>query len=702
MLLFIAQFARHQTRGRFDRVGVAINILLAVSGVALLIASWLLRRQDRQEQKHDLKFNRLVRNIIVVALAVIYFAASLAKLNGSSTALWRELADRQPPDPGLIAGRAKEIRSDEWFVHTPWIWSQAERTPAFPEQNTNIGDGVMPLLTNLPVRHWTMLFRPQMWGFFFLDRERAFAFNWNFKWFGLVLGGFLFLRIFARANNLLALSGAFILLFSSYIQWFFSSPTCMPEMISMVFFAVWAVHVMAKATSRWAIAGAGIVLVAAVEQFAFCCYPRFQIPLVYLALALLIGTSASSKNRYNVVGGRWDYFRRICLLAVLTAAAALLWQWTREVGPTITGIKALLYPGQTTSTGGGYHFLRFLAPFLEFSMTQEHYPAPLGNVCEASGFLFLAPVLVLAVAYDAWRRAADPILTALVVFLVLTFCYMTLGIPEWLARATGWSRAEPSRAIIAVGVASVVGVVRYLALPRDESAQSAIWHLIGALVVAPILFVCFYMANLQLKNFATLSEIMAASIFFAAVFALLWQRNQIASCVLLVISLLYTNGLVNPIGCGLPGLMQSPMLNWLSGVHKSDPHARWIVLGDSDNRNCCMAQFVRATGADVLGGTRCTPDREMLRVLDQDNHYANVYNRYARICVVVSQETEPAFELGGADNYQLRLPFQGDWFERLGVGYVLVVDRSDLANLPGFERVGEREGCVLFRRVSAR
>ena len=470
----------------------------------------------------------------------------------------------------------------------------------------------------------------------------------------------------------------------------------------MVFFAVWAVHVMAKATSRWAIAGAGIVLVAAVEQFAFCCYPRFQIPLVYLALALLIGTSASSKNRYNVVGGRWDYFRRICLLAVLTAAAALLWQWTREVGPTITGIKALLYPGQTTSTGGGYHFLRFLAPFLDFSMTQEHYPAPLGNVCEASGFLFLAPVLVLAVAYDAWRRAADPILTALVVFLVLTFCYMTLGIPEWLARATGWSRAEPSRAIIAVGVASVVGVVRYLALPRDESAQSAIWHLIGALVVAPILFVCFYMANLQLKNFATFSEIMAASIFFAAVFALLWQRNQIASCVLLVIPLLYTNGLVNPIGCGLPGLMQSPMLNWLSGVHKSDPHARWIVLGDSDNRNCCMAQFVRATGADVLGGTRCTPDREMLRVLDQDNRYANVYNRYARICVVVSQETEPAFELGGADNYQLRLPFQGEWFERLGVGYVLVVDRSDLANLPGFERVGEREGCVLFQRVSAR
>ena len=699
MLLFIAQFARHRTTGRFDRVGVAINILLAGSCIALLITTYL---SQRQEQKHDPEFNWLFRNIIVVALAVIYLAASLAKLNGSSTALWRELVDRHPPNVGLIAGRAKEIRSDEWFVHTPWIWSQAEQTPAFPNQNTNVGDGVAPLLTNLPARHWTMLFRPQMWGFFFLDRERAFAFNWNFKWLGLLLSGFLFLRVVARADNLLALSGALILLFSSYIQWFFSSPTCMPEIISMVFFALWAVPVISKATSRWAVAGAGVVLLAAVEQFAFCCYPRFQIPLAYLAVALFIGTAASLENRNSIMGGRWDWFRATCLFAVLAAAVALLWQWTREVGPTITEIKGLVYPGQTTSTGGGYHFLRFLAPFLEFSMTQEHYPAPLGNACEASGFLFLAPVLVLAVAHDLWRRAADPILTALVVFVVLTLCYMTLGIPEWLARATGWSRAEPTRAIIAVGVASVIGVVRYLAVPRDESAPNTIWHLIGAFAFAPIFFVCFYIANLQLKKFATLSEIMAASIFFAAVFALLWQRNRIASCVLLVIPLLSTNALVNPIGRGLPGLTQSPMLKWLSGVHKNDPDARWIVLGDSDNRNCCMAQFVRATGADVLGGTRCTPDREMLRVLDRDNRYANVYNRYARICVVVSQETRPAFKLGGADNYQLRLPFHREWFERLGVGYVLIVDRSDLVSLPGFERIGEREGCALFRRVSAR
>jgi len=50
----------------------------------------------------------------------------------------------------------------------------------------------------------------------------------------------------------------------------------MPEMISMLFFALWAVHTMRAVESRWAIGGAGLVLLISTEQFTFCSYPRFQ------------------------------------------------------------------------------------------------------------------------------------------------------------------------------------------------------------------------------------------------------------------------------------------------------------------------------------------------------------------------------------------------------------------------------------------
>jgi hypothetical protein len=693
-LLFVVNFAWHP---KHWAVAVALNILLASSCLGLLITSSRREIGNRPSEKREFKSDDIGRNVIVTSLVLLFFVASVLKLNGSSTALWRALADRRDPDAGVIAGTAKDVRSDEWLVQTPWIWSQAEQKPAFPQRNTNIGNDVAPLLTNLPARHWSMLFRPQMWGFFFLNRERAFSFNWNSKWFALLLSGFLFFRILARGNNFLALSGALILLFSSYIQWFFSTPTCMPEMIAMVFFALWALHTMRRAKSRWAIAGAGVVLLVAVEQFVFCCYPRFQIPLAYLAVALLVGGSTRYRNRNESAPETLHFFRSICLITVPVIAATLLWQWYREVSPAIKEIQSLIYPGQETFSGGSYSWVRLLAPFLEFSLGQNHYPEPLGNACEAAGFLFLAPLLAAGLIRDAWQRRADGILIAVVLFLAFAIWYISVGIPIWLARATGWSYVVSIRAILAVGVASIAGLVRHLALPRQQFESRKRSLCISALVLALFLFGCFYTANSRLGDFAKLTEVTAAAVFFATVFFLLWQRIRVASCILLLVPLLYASGFANPIARGVPGFTRSSVFHWLSNIHRRDPSGSWVVIGDLSNRNCCFAQFVKATGANVFGGSRCMPDREMLRVLDPENRYATISNRYARVCFLVSTESQPVFELLAADDYQVRLGLRSEIFESLGVRYIVLVDQKEIPSLPRFEPIGSREGLVVLR-----
>src|SRR5437016_14005445 len=115
------------------------------------------------------------------------------------------------------------------MLQTPWIFSQALRTPAFSPSNPNIGSDVTPLVTNLPVRHWSTLFLPQMWPFFLLSPERAFAFYWNFKTFGLLLGPLLFFGVFTGGRTLIDLAGALLLRFSPFVQWCFSTPACLPE-----------------------------------------------------------------------------------------------------------------------------------------------------------------------------------------------------------------------------------------------------------------------------------------------------------------------------------------------------------------------------------------------------------------------------------------------------------------------------------------
>lgn len=689
-LLFVANFA---WQPKYLAVAIALNVLLAVSCVALLLAA---SREDRDVDLTRSESNKTVRNAIIAGLFLLYVVASIAKLNGSSTALWRSLADREDPAAAVILGKPRDIRSDEWLVQTPWIWSQAEQEPSFPVTNRNIGNGVAPLLTNVPARHWTMLFRPQMWGFFILDRERAFAFNWNFKWFAMLLGAFLFFRIIARRNNFLALSGASLLLFSNYVQWFFSTPTCMPEMIAMLFFALWGVHTMRTVGSRWAILGAGLVLLISIEQFVFCAYPRFQIPLVYLAVALLLG--GCSRNQNNSDREKPDYFQAGCLVAIVAIAVALLAQWYREVSPSIREIEGLIYPGRQISSGAEFSWLRLFAPFLEFSMTQNHFPLPLGNVCEAGGFIFLAPLLIALAVRDLWRGNRDGVLIAVALFLVVAIWFMLVGVPMWLARATGWSHVVSIRVILALGVASIVGLIRYLGLPPAKSEGMNVWLWLGALGFALILFGCLYLANSGIGNFARLTEVIAAAIFFVTTSCFIWQRQRVASCFLLLLPLLWASPLVNPIEHGLPGFARSEIFHWLFEAHRSDPGARWIVMGDPTNRTCCLAQFVKATGADVLGGTRCMPDSEIVTVLDPENRYAAVHDRYARVCFIPSAGAEPEFKLMFADDYQVRLPWRSEIFEKVGVKYILLVDPAEVPALPKFEQIGTRAGLVLLRR----
>jgi hypothetical protein len=691
-LLLIANFAWPSKQ---PAVAVALNLLLATACLWLLLANFHSDDVDLTSRGNDIA----LRNLITAGLFLIYLGASVVKLNGSSTALWQDLADQQPAKAGVIAGKPKDIRSDEWLVHTPWIWSQAKRIPAFPTTNRNVGNGVAPLLTNLPVRHWTMLFRPQMWGFFVFDLERAYAFNWNFRWFGLLLGGFLFFRIIAHGNNFLSLSGALLLLYSSYMQWFFSNPTNLPEMVSMLFFGLWALHTLLKSTSRWEIFGASVVLLTAVEQFVFCCYPRYQVPLAYLAVALVAGGFAGFRRRRESLPATNNYFRVACLIATLVLAATLLYRWHVEIAPTFAEIRESIYPGRVFSLGGDFPWFRFLAPFLEFSMTQTHYPVPLGNVCEASGFLFVAPLLFLGLVSDVWRSRVDPILMSVVVFIAGAIWFMLVGVPQWIAQNSGWSYVVSVRAILAVGVASIIGLVRHLSLASFQPWKSGRTYLFAGTIATTAFFFCLYLANRRLGDFATLPEVIAAAIFFGTVGFFVLRRIALVSCTLLIVPCFWSTALVNPVSRGVPALTRGSVVSWLSKVHNNDPDARWIVTGPLSNRSCCLAQLVKATGADVFGGTRYTPDYELVNVLDPEKRYVTVYNRWARVCFVASTETDPAFELIHANDYEITLPFRADIFERLGVKYVLVVDRPDLSALEGFERIGERHGCVLLRRA---
>jgi hypothetical protein len=633
-----------------------------------------------------------LRVVVIVTFIGVYLLASFANLNGSSTALWRYYADCELSTPGVLLGSPKEVRSDEWLIQTPWILSQVWRTPAFSFSNPSIGSNVTPLVTNLPVRHWSTWFRPQMWPFFLLSPERAFAFFWNFKTFGLLLSAFLFFGVLSGGRTLLDLAGALFLTFSPFIQWWLSTPTCLPEMLAMFFFGLWFVNVICRTEARWRITLAAIGLVVATENFIFCCYPRFQIPLAYLAgaLALAIVVRPGKQNGLR-------HFRLWSAGLALAGIFLLTWQWWRDVAEVVRITSLLSYPGQIRFTGSDFEWRRFLDPFLEFSLTGDRFPERLLNASEAAGFLFVAPILAVCAIREAIHRRFDRMLVIPLLFIAFAVLYMSVGIPSWLSTVSGWSHVSAVRAQLLVGVATTVVLIRWLASGEERLASADNrWLIFGGcfLLFLPLL----RLTNIELGHFESPTVVAATAIFFALVALCIWQRSATPACLLLVIPQFYACALVNPISHGVPAITESRMFQWLSTCREHKPQGNWLVLGDTFRADV-LPELIKATGANVLGGIRCNPDYPMLRIVDPTGKYRALTDRYAWIHFRKGDADVPVIESGEGLAYHIKIPLRPEFLDQLNVKHVLEVDPPmNGEQIFGFHVVGIQEGCRLLER----
>ena len=217
---------------------------------------------------------------------LVLFLASVAwELNGSSVGMWSNLLSEKTAPEGLLFSSPKRVRGDEWTVWTPAMLSQAQQTPPFPIENPSLGAGRTPLIMSVPVAYYTTFFRPQLWGFFLFNFERGFSFYWCVKVFGLLFAIGWCLRQIGLRSPWLTIFGATWIFFSSFTQWWFSSPAMLPEMV-----ASWA-HLPrlrradAAPSTRWRTVAALAGFVFFAINFVLCLYPPYQIPLLLLGAA---------------------------------------------------------------------------------------------------------------------------------------------------------------------------------------------------------------------------------------------------------------------------------------------------------------------------------------------------------------------------------------------------------------------------------
>jgi hypothetical protein len=631
-----------------------------------------------------------------LALVILFSVCVSLKLNGSSVGMWSDILN-EPQKPGLLLFAPQDVRTDEWQIWTPAALSQARQNPPFPIENLSIGGGRAPLIMNLPIAYYTTFFRPQLWGFFVFDFEHGFSFCWCCKIFGLFIGFvWLLQRLRVRSDLVIAL-GTLWMFFSNYVQWWFSSPVMLPEMI-----ATWAICTgcmleFFQQVGRRRVTLAFVLFVICGINFILCLYPPYQIPMLWLMPTIIVGSWLECRQAHEVWLGKRGLL--ITAAAILVVFLALLPFWL-DARPTLEMVAHTYYPGGRRSSGGDLSLFQLFSGFVGFFQTKETIPKLYKNVCEASNFYPLWPAALFIAAVARVRRISplSPLIVALGIFIIFLSAYCVLPLPKLLLNVTLLKLVTERRALLGIGILNIllcsVFIDRYQTkiLRKPPALAAAIfWSCASTAIV--------WTANIGHPDvFPSRPQIILALVSNAAIVILfLLEKKRLWSLVILVILSIGTNVWVNPVMQGLAPLLRSQDFQKIDNLRAHDPSAKWIVY-----REFLVPELVLATGAQVLNGNKVLPDLDFLHRLDPNGGGDRIYDRYAYVyCELPKDLGKPTARLLSDMLYILYLPPDLPLLQEIGCRYLLFPDASAESELYGFARVyaNERSGVFIYKRL---
>ncbi len=550
----------------------------------------------------------------------LFLVAFAFKLNGSSSFVWRELLNDKADGGGLIIGQPRFSRSDEWLAWTPALLWQCEH--GFPSENPSLGAGKAPFLYSLPVRHYTMWARPQLYGFFLFGAEWGYAWYWNLKVFGLLTTMYLLFWTLTQDSKL-SIFGTLFVFFSNYIQWWFSCPPMLPEMLSSWAGAlVCAITLLDKRSWRARLLLGGIFILCSLN-FLLCLYPPFQIPLLYFGVAIF-AAYIWSRPREASEGSRWSGV--VILASACVATVLLLVPFFFELKPTLELLSSTSYPGHRRSGGGGLGIIQYFSGLMNLLDSSLALPKNFSQINETANFfpLWIPVTLVTGRALFAEPRKYAVQIVSLGVVIFLS-AYALCPLPSWISNATFLSFCTEVRALLTIGLANIFFVILSFPLFRRCLTRWNPKSIVGIIVVLG-LATKLYLQSAQAAYpiFLTPWRLWIFFLVDLSVLTLLLKARARIFALSFIVLLVVTNMRVNPLMSGLGAILRAAPAPAIQKIIREHPNDVWIAYESNQ-----ISEFLMALGANVASGLKIVPDLDFYRGIDPAGESSSIYNRYS-------------------------------------------------------------------------
>jgi len=691
-----SQFWRHFYTTFSFFVFLALASFFLISDRFVVWRRWLSYQYDRSSLRLSnvtaIKFNALSLGIISLFLAVFVVAVAL-NLNASALGAWGSHFKEETIEHHISFGEAKEIRSDEWYVHSPWVLNQVHR--GMDIENQNIGPPGSALLMSAPVLHPLMVAQPKYWGFLFMDPARGFSWYWATKILLFLAVAFIFFLVLTEGDDWLSLAGALLLYGASYVQWWFSS--FVPDLITYALMSFIGLRIALNGRSRYSgYLGVGLILLSifAILQHL---YPPHIVPLLYVVMFLSIplikvSAPAGAVGEFSL---RWLRQNKGALFVFFVLLLGGLYKWLMDAWPAIESMSSTSYPGRRVSSSGGVSLTDLLSGFFEFNRNEYDYPSG-SNQSEAARFalfvLFLLPLTFFIKRADKKIRAY--ILSLLALFCVFLF-WMIFSLPsfvEQIYQALGFSFVPPTRLHIGIGLTSILLTILVIHASKTHrfTPRFFLFYLAAAEIVLAFIF---YSSRMVDPAFFSIDKFLYSSVALMALLASVGYQSRLALVIFAGMLVMPTIS-VNSVQDGINDIEQKLVLKAAADLNADD--ALWAVFGDAR-----LAQAFRGKGLNVLNGVSYAPRTDIMALLDPEKKYEGIWNRYGTMSMELptkkaSSDHAYSFEEIHPDHYRLRISPCDEKILQLSVSKIASTEQIDLESYRCLQNIYENQAIGIY------
>lgn len=610
------------------------------------------------------------RICIIVFLICIIFT-----FNGSSIGYFAKYTER-PADPGLIVGRSRMIRSDEFSVNTPMAFSQVATGFKWINDAFRGTDSNMFIVYGQPVLDISMIFRLSQIGYLIFGADRGLSFFWCARLIGLFIVTFEFGMFILNKNKRLSLALAILIAFSPVVQWWFAINGLVEMIIAgELGIIVFKKFLIEKNTFKKLLLFT--VLWICIGTFMLVFYPAWMVPIFYMFLPIVIWVILDNKKDI-----KFNKKQIIVLFLISLIFIGLIVRVVINSQDAIIATLNTVYPGDRISTGGGENVSRnyLRQNFNIFMQTTDEKE----NQCETVmfyDFMYLT-VFLVGYIYIVKRYFKDKLINLLMIFGIFLNVYILFGFPEIFAKITLMTYTTTVRTLHVIGIINLYLLFRIISKEelkeelKFKNITSIIISAVISITVSVLLYICY-------NDFFDLPRLIIVGIINFICFVTILKRKDNIFIVICILLAFFSSMFVNPLRIGTNNITKIPMFEDLVEIDNKDSGI-WMVDGSFSR---LQPNLLAMYGLKTINTTNVYPDVEKWKSIDVDNKYEEIYNRYAHITMTIDLSLENAeFEFLSLDSMKVILNEES--LKILKIKYVLI-DKNE--KIPEFKEIKTEE-----------